>query len=181
MKHGFRRRDLLWILAYPLYQLIGTFRHEGSHALAAVLQGAAIRQFVFWPTWTGSGVRWGYVSWSGPANWVALAAPYLCDLSTFVLFYVICTRLRIRRHWVWVNLVAIGLISPLVDSGYNYLNGLSGGGDVAKLLHLLSATAVHGYFAATLVGYALGLFLTLRPVPGQATSPASEEGAPRPL
>jgi len=164
-EHRLRRWDLLWILAYPLYQLIGTFRHEASHALAAVLRGASIEEFVFWPTWTGSGMRWGYVGWSGPTNWVTLSAPYLCDLATFALFYLICTRLRFRRHWVWVNLVAIGLISPLVNSGYNYLNGLRDGGDVAQLLQILGGPAVHGYFAATLAVYALGLFLTLRPRP----------------
>jgi hypothetical protein len=163
VSHRFRQRDLVWMLAYPLYQLIGTFRHEAGHALAAVLQGASIEEFVFWPTWTGSGLRWGYVSWSGPTNWVALAAPYLCDLATFALFYLICTRLRFRRHWVWVNLVAIGQISPLVNSGYNYLNGLRGVGDVARLLTTLPGSAVHGYFAAALAGYVLGLFLTLRP------------------
>jgi hypothetical protein len=177
MKHWFHRRDLLWILAYPIYQLIGTFRHEASHALVAMLQGATIHQLVFWPTWTGSGMRWGYVGWSGPTSWVALAAPYLCDLSTFALFYLICTRWRFRRHWVWVNLVAIGLISPLVDSGYNYLNGLRGSGDVAQLLQVLPGPVVHGYFAATLAGYALGVFLTLRPIPWQTTGRASEEGS----
>jgi len=165
MSHHFRRSDLLWILAYPLYQLIGTFRHEASHALVALLQGASIEEFVFWPTWSGSTYRWGYVSWSGSTNWVALAAPYLCDLVTFALFYLICTRWRFRRHWVWVNLVAIGLISPLVNSAYNYSNGLRGGGDVAQLLQELRGPAVDGYFAATLAVYALGLSLTLRPRP----------------
>jgi hypothetical protein len=177
MKHWFHKRDLLWIFAYPLYQLVGTLRHEVSHALAALLQGARIHHFVFWPTWTGSGVRWGYVSWSGPTTWVALAAPYLCDLATFVLVYLICTRLSFRHHSVWVNLVAMGLISPLVDSGYNYLNGLRGGGDVAQLLRLLPALAVHGYFTATLAAYALGLFLTVRPMPWQTAARESEEGS----
>ena len=163
MKHQFDRRDLLWILAYPLYQLLGTFRHEASHAVAAVLQGATLERFVFWPTWTESTFRWGYVSWSGHTNWVTIAAPYLCDLATFVLFFVICRRLRLRRHWVWVNLLAIGLVSPLVNSGYNYLNGLRGGGDVATLLQSLPPLGLHAYFVVTLAVYALGLFLTLRP------------------
>jgi len=163
MRHRLHRRDLLWILAYPLYQLIGTFRHEASHALAAVLQGATLERFVFWPTWSGSSFRWGYVSWSGSTNWVALAAPYLCDLATFVVFYLICTRLRCRQHWVWVNLVAIGQISPLVNSAYNYLNGLRGCGDVGRLLGTVPGPVVHTYFAVTLALYVAGLFLTLRP------------------
>ena len=32
-----KREDLLWLLAYPLYQIIGTIRHEASHALLAWL------------------------------------------------------------------------------------------------------------------------------------------------
>jgi len=163
MRHQLHRRDLLWIVVYPLYQLIGTFRHEASHALAAVLQGATLERFVFWPTWSESTFRWGYVGWSGPTNRVTLAAPYLCDLATFAVFYLVCTRLRFRRHWVWVNLVAIGQISPLVNSAYNYLNGLRGCGDVGRLLGTLPGPVVHTYFAATLALYVAGLFLTLRP------------------
>jgi hypothetical protein len=165
MRHQLRRKDLLWVLAYPLYQLIGTFRHEASHAVAAVLQGATLERFVFWPTWSESRFRWGFVSWSGSTNWVTIAAPYLCDLATFVVFYVICTRLRSRRHWVWVNLVAVGLVSPLVNSTYNYVNGLRGSGDAGRLLGTLPAPVVHTYFAATLTLYVAGLFLTLRPRP----------------
>jgi hypothetical protein len=163
MRHHLHRRDLLWVFAYPLYQLIGTFRHEASHALAAVLQGATLKQFVFWPTWSGSSFRWGYVSWSGSTNWVTIAAPYLCDLATFVVFYLVCTRLRFRRHWVWVNLVAMGLISPLVNSAYNYVNGLRDTGDVGRLLGPLPEPVVHTYFAVTLAVYLAGLILTLRP------------------
>jgi len=173
MEHQLHRRDLLWVLLYSLYQLIGTFRHEASHALAAVLQGATLERFVFWPTWSGSSFRWGYVSWSGSTNWVTTAAPYLCDLATFLVFYLVCTRLRFRRHWVWVNLVAIGQISPLVNSAYNYLNGQRGCGDVGRLLATLPEPAVHTWFAVTLALYVVGLFLTLRPKPSSA--PAQTE------
>jgi hypothetical protein len=169
-----RRRDLLWILAYPLYQLIGTFRHEASHALAAVFQGSTLERFVFWPTWSDSTFRWGYTSWSGPTNWMAIAAPYLCDLATFVVFYLVCTRLRFKRHWVWVNLVAIGMISPLVNSAFNYVNGLRGRGDVGWLLGTLPGPVVHTYFAVTLAFYVAGLFLTLRPRPAAVAEKTEE-------
>ena len=162
-KERLRPRDLLWLLAYPPYQLIGSLRHEASHALVAVLQGAKIQQFVFWPSFTGSAFRWGYVNWSGSTSWVATAAPYLCDLATFALVFVICARWSLRGHWVWVNLVAIGLVSPLVNSAYNYLNGLLGRGDVAQLLHELPGAAVQTFFAVTLLLYAVGLVWTLWP------------------
>lgn len=163
MKHQLRRGDLLWLLAYPIYQLIGSLRHEASHAAAAILQGAAIEELVFWPTQTDAGFRWGYVTWSGDVSWFATAAPYLCDLATFVLFFVICTRVRFRRHWVWVNLVAIGLISPLVNSAYNYVNGIRGVGDVTRLLGTLPDQVVHAYFVITLLAYVGGIVFALKP------------------
>jgi hypothetical protein len=163
MRHHLHRKDLLWLLAYPLYQLVGSLRHEASHALVAVLQGASIEKFVFWPSFAGSAFRWGYVVWSGSTDWVATAAPYLCDLATFAFFFVLCTRWLWPRHWVWVNLVAVGLVSPLVNSALNYCNGLRGRGDVGDLLRGLPGTLVHSYFVVTLLLYAVCLAWTLWP------------------
>ncbi|HXZ95421.1 MAG TPA: hypothetical protein VEG28_05905 [Dehalococcoidia bacterium] len=44
-----QKNDLVWLLAYPIYQIMGTFRHEGSHALAAMAKRAKVTKFVFWP------------------------------------------------------------------------------------------------------------------------------------
>src|SRR5688572_6819826 len=97
--HRFNRRDLWWLLAYPAYQIIGTIRHEGSHALAVLLEGGTVREFVFWPTW-GEKFYWGYVRWSGSGvTWITSFAPYLADLVTFAVFYLVCTRVRIAWHW----------------------------------------------------------------------------------
>jgi len=115
-----KKGDLLWILAYPLYQLIGTFRHEASHALVAMAQGNVITEFVFWPT---SGY-WGRVAWDGPATVATMAAPYICDLLTFLIFFLVCMTVISRKRWLWVNGVAVGIISPLVNSFYNYQGGL---------------------------------------------------------
>lgn len=163
MKERLARKDLVWLLATPLYILIGTLRHELSHAIVALLLGAKIEQFVFWPTWSEWGFRWGYVVWYGPPALRVAAAPYLCDLATFAVFFVICTRVRFRRHWVWVNLAIIGLISPLLNSAYNYVRGLMGSGDVARLIEGLPDPLVHAYFAVTLCLYLVGLILVLRP------------------
>ena len=163
MKEQMRRRDLLWLFAYPFYQLIGTFRHEASHAILAIVEGAVIEELVFWPTITHSGFRWGYVKWSGDVSWATTAAPYVCDLATFVLFFMICRRMRFKRHWVWVNLVVIGLISPTVNSAYNYINGIRGGGDVSRLFGALPNQVIHSYFVITLLVYVVGLLLVLKP------------------
>ncbi len=172
MKQRVARRDLAWLLAAPLYILIGTLRHELSHAIVALLLGAKIEEFVFWPTWSEGGFRWGYVVWYGPPALRVAAAPYICDLATFAVFLIICTRVRFRRHWLWVNLAIIGLISPLVNSAYNYVRGLMGSGDVARLFGELPDSAVHAYFGVTLCLYLVGLFLVLRPRPTLATREA---------
>src|ERR1700730_3496770 len=86
IQQRFQKSDFLWLFAYPLYQGIGTARHEGSHALVALIEGAKIEQLVVLPSTVGGQFLWGYASWSGPTDWVPLAAPYLCDLLTYLLF-----------------------------------------------------------------------------------------------
>jgi hypothetical protein len=150
-----KKQDLLWILAYPLYQIIGTLRHEAGHALVAMLEGNTITEFVFWPTSEG----WGYVSWDGPATVANVAAPYILDLLTFLLFFGVCMGVVFKRRWVWINAVAIGIISPLVNSTYNYRGGLRSNNDVGWLLQRISPAVVHGYFWLTIAVYAVGLIL----------------------
>ncbi len=153
--HRFSRRDLAWLFAYPFYQLVGTIRHEGSHALAVVLEGGKVLKFVFWPTWERE-FYWGYVRWSGSGlDWLVSAAPYLADLVTFAVFYLLCTRVRIRRHWLWVNLCAVGLLSPLVNSGYRYASSFFRSGDLTPVMKAVPPAAVHAYFIFTLALYAV--------------------------
>ncbi len=152
-RHRFLRSDLVWLLAYPAYQIIGTIRHEGAHALAVLAEGGRVLRFVFWPTWDRQ-FFWGYVSWSGRIDWLVSAAPYLLDLLTFAVFYLICTRAGIRRHWVWVNLCVIGLVSPLVNSGYRYLSSFFRAGDLTSVYAAVPAAVVHGYFIFTVALYA---------------------------
>jgi hypothetical protein len=157
-----RKSDLLWLLGYPVYQLVGTLRHEGGHALAAMLEGAAIREFVWWPTVReGKGFYWGYVCWYGHTSWWTIAAPYLVDLLTYAVFFWLCTRVTFKRRWLWVNAMIVGLVSPLVNSLYNYWGGFRSMNDVGRLLQALPPWQVHAYFASTLVLYGLGLWVVL--------------------
>jgi len=157
-----RRTDLLWLFAYPLYQIIGTFRHEGSHAIAGILQGAKITEFVFWPSIREQGFYWGYVRSVGDTNWLFLAAPYIVDLITFVIFFALCTRVRFRRKWVWLNLIIIGMISPLVNSLYNYWGSENSRNDVGRLFADLPREVIHGYFILTLILYVIGIWIVFR-------------------
>lgn len=153
------KSDWLWLLAYPLYQTVGTLRHEASHALVAWLEGATIVSFVFWPTRTPSGrFLWGYVRWTGSVGWLATAAPYLFDLLTFGLFFWLCTRVHVRHRGLWLNLFIVGLISPLANSAKAWL----GDGDVPFLMLRLNQSAVHAYFVLTLALYAVGSYVALK-------------------
>jgi len=162
-----RKRDFLWLLAYPLYQIVGTLRHEGAHALAALMAGGHITEFVFWPTFReGSGMYWGYVQWQGAHSWSTLAAPYFADLVTFGIFFALCMGLRFKHRWLWLNAVILGMLSPLINSAYNYFNH-SPNGDVVRLLAALPNWPVHAYFAVTLLLYAVGIYATLKYAPTQ--------------
>jgi hypothetical protein len=157
-----KKTDLLWLLGYPLYQIVGTVRHEGSHALAAVLHGATLTHFVIWPSFVNGRLLWGYVEYTGSDTWLIIAAPYLIDLLTFTICFVWLWRVRFARHAVWLNLVIIGLLSPLINSAYNYAGRFSSGNDVARLLLMLPVGLVHGYFMSTLLIYLIGAVIIFR-------------------
>lgn len=149
-----RRNDLLWMLAYPLYQVMGTLRHEASHAFSAVLQGGEVEKFVILPSWDASrGLLWGYVRLSENGSWLTLAAPYLADLLTFSLGLVVCTAIPMRRRWLWVNLYILLMLSPLINTLYNYRFGLSQTNDVGRLMHILPPPVVHTFFLLALLYY----------------------------
>ena len=158
-----RKSHLLWIFAYPIYQAMGTIRHEASHALAAVLQGGRIEEFVFFPSiHEKMGFVWGYVRWVGSTDWVVRAAPYFCDLLTFIFFFLLCLLVIFRWRWMWLNLVILGLASPLINSAYNYLGGLRSDNDVGHLLDVLPPWVVHTYFIVSMLFYLAGIIVTFR-------------------
>ena len=162
-KRVWRASHLLWLFAYPVYQVVGTFRHEASHALAAVLQGARITDFVFLPSnHADLGFMWGYVRWIGETTWMVRAMPYFCDLLTFLGFFIICMFVIFRWRWIWLNLVILGLASPLINSAYNYLGGLKSENDIGRLLIALTPWIVHTYFICTCCMYAVGIILIFR-------------------
>ncbi|MBN1343031.1 MAG: hypothetical protein JXQ73_10150 [Phycisphaerae bacterium] len=158
----FRRRDLLWLLGLPIYQILGTIRHEASHALAAMAEGAKITEFVFLPSMLpGYGFAWGYVDWDGNVSWFSSAAPYFCDLVTFLAVFPICLCVAFKRKWVWLNLTILGVVSPLANSLYCYIRAFQKPGDVSYLRQVLVSSAVDGYFVVTATVYILGLLLVL--------------------
>jgi hypothetical protein len=83
----------------------------------------------------------------------------LCDFLTFTVFFVICMLVHFNRRWIWLNLIAIGIISPLVNSIHNYRSGLSKLNDVGELMVSLTENIVHGYFWLTISVYVVGLVI----------------------
>lgn len=153
-----RKKDFLWAFAYPIYQIIGTFGHEGSHALAAMAEGADVTDFVFWPNFDLGRFMWGYASWHGSTTWFTLAAPYFCGLLTFFVALLITLEVKPKPRWLWLNILIIGMLSPFINSVHNYRVGLGGRWDVGELLSSLDPIAVHLYFILTLVFYAWGIY-----------------------
>jgi len=156
------KRDLLWLLAYPIYQTIGTFRHESAHAMIIWLGGGEVTDFVIWPSIREGIFFWGYVKYIGSTGWIFYAAPYIFDLLTFCVFFFVCMWVLIRKKWVWLNLVIIGLISPLGNSLYNYWGGITGMNDVGKLFLISSSKITHQYFILTILIYLLGIVIVYK-------------------
>ena len=78
------------------------------------------------------------------------------------------------EQFVVLPSTVVGLVSPLVNSSYEYVIAfLRPGSDIARLLYALPPLAVHSYFAVTLTVYVLGLLAILifpthvlkRPIP----------------
>lgn len=160
-----RRRDLWWILGGPIYAVLCSLRHEASHALVGLIEGARVIEFRFLPILDGRfrPWSWGHVRFWGDHTWLTTAAPYLCDLVTYGLAFLLLMSISFRRRWLWLNILIVGLASPLVDSLANYVTGLLGRGvDVMGLLSGLPDWVVHSYFSGTTLAYAAGLLAVLR-------------------
>ncbi|MFO8036692.1 MAG: hypothetical protein R6U57_08740 [Anaerolineales bacterium] len=158
-----KKKDLFWLLLSPAYLIIGIIRHEGCHALAAMVESLEVHKFVFWPSiGPGGNFYFGYVSWAGTASWMTIAAPYAGDLLTFAVGFALCAYAKIRRRWIWINILILTVLSPLINSAYNYFGGIRNGNDIGFLLQALNPIAIHAYFGLTLAVYAVGFWLCLR-------------------
>lgn len=108
-----------------------------------------------------SGGRMGYVDVAGGnPEWLWVAAPYLCDVLTFAIGYAWASRIPPSRRWLFINVVAVMLVSPFVNSAYNY-RGVSGTNDVGYLAQQLGHQPVHTFFISALILYAVGIVRVL--------------------
>jgi len=160
----FRGKDWLWGLGLPVYILIGTARHELSHALAATLEGAHVTRIHLLPSLTADRhLLWGYVNWTGTATWLSLAAPYFCDVATFLLGLWLF-RWKIRMpHWIRVQVFVIGVLSPAINSLYNYLGvWRNASADVPRVMTMISPVWVEVWMVLSLTLYGVGILAAIR-------------------
>jgi hypothetical protein len=161
---AFEGKDWLWALGLPIYILIGTARHELAHAFAATLEGAHVESIHLIPTLTpNNGVLWGYVNWTGTTTWITLAAPYFCDLATFLLgLWIFSLRITMPR-WIRVQVFAIGVLSPAINSLYNYqavwYNPLA---DVSRVMTTIPPVWVGAWIVLSLAVYCAGILALVR-------------------
>ena len=167
-----RPSDFLWAFAAPLYYILYSLRHEGFHALAAILVRAPIREFHINPTGAFDGTHSaGFVLVeSTNLNVVILAAPYFGDLLIPLVCLALTTWLtkRISNRHLWLNLV-------FLTSGLSFLNSLLNfyafisfhGGDLGLIAGTVSPFWVDWYCSVSIGLNALvtmSLFLRLESI-----------------
>jgi hypothetical protein len=144
--------------------LVGTARHESSHAIAAAAQGARIEHIQLLPSFLdGAGLLWGSVSWSGGhPGWKMTAAPYFCDVLFFSGFFLLCTFAHRMPQWLWINCLVIGLLSPFVNTAYNYSKLFwRSDGDVNTLVFVFGGPRIHILFLTMLGVFAAGIWFAI--------------------
>ena len=132
---------LIHLLLYPLYQILGTIRHEGlGHALAASIAGLKVTEIVVYPhrhegRWCFGWVQYRFTpevpTQDAIPKYVSIA-PYIVVLLYTVLGIILALTVEFRMHAflaIQINLV----LSPVLDTLYNLLKyKLKGTGDFAR-------------------------------------------------
>ena len=152
-----RRGDFLWLLFLPGYMMVNTLRHELSHALVAWLVGARVLAINVIPGWQLGHFSFGYVILEENAGWLVVAAPYLCDLILFIAVFGLLKFKRFEQRWVSINLVMMGLFSPLYNSLSGFFNSNTVYNDVARLMTVLSELKVFYAFLFVISFYLIAL------------------------
>jgi len=114
----------LWhILAYPLYQILSTIRHELAHAIVVTATGGTVIEFNVFPHKRNARWYWGYTRWLTFDGWKPSAhvylAPYYVNLICGGVWIYLRNNVPFQNeHW-WIFTTVMLAISPVVDTLYN--------------------------------------------------------------
>jgi len=142
-------RDALFhLLAYPIYQILGTIRHELAHVIAYWLSGYGVKELRVFPFRDTNGTfYWGRVlpeSRMGATHNVHMhLAPYYVNTvlcGAWAIFAMIIwertnqlSGINEQEYNVLLAITILTFVSPIVDTGYNLLKYLwRGTGDFAR-------------------------------------------------
>ena len=151
------KEDMPLVLAV-LIIVVTTFRHEGSHALATLIEGVELIEVRLFPGYREDvGFFFGYVIRGDGGSWFIDAAPFLVAAAWLGIAFMLLRRYKLSGLTRLIAL-AVGIISPLVDLVYNYQGGLwRDNTDAADLFAVLPNVAVHLYFVSAISLCILGL------------------------
>ena len=127
----------LWIPVFWIWQVL---RHEGAHALAAILMRYEIRSFVFWPHRHDGHFYWGRVEVYGPLPLpqVFWFAPVYAAGLALLVGALILTLVPLAPYWFTFVVVMLDL-SPAVSLAFNVWKFLyNDEGDLAEGMRLQS-------------------------------------------
>jgi hypothetical protein len=168
MQSLFRPSDFLWAFAAPVYYLLYAVRHEGSHALAAILVGARIREFHINLFGAIDGTRSAGHVLVERTKWdtFVLAAPYIGDLAVALLCAGFSAQIsrRISNRHLWLNLVFLTAGLSFLDSLTNFCGYLFfHRGDLNLISSTVSPFYIYMYFCITIISYVLvTMYLVLK-------------------
>ncbi|NSW53738.1 MAG: hypothetical protein HPY85_14650 [Anaerolineae bacterium] len=153
------KKDSHWLYALPIYLLINSLRHQIANVIAVLLTGGRLTRFTLLPDFSPAGwLRFSNIQWVGGEEWLILAAPYVADLITFVVFFLLLQRKVVQKRWLFINLLILGLLSPVFNSAYDYFSTVFVATDVSRIIsHMPYEELVHLYFVLTLSFYVMAI------------------------
>ncbi|MBN2047984.1 MAG: hypothetical protein JW750_09090 [Anaerolineaceae bacterium] len=154
-----RRKDLIWLYGLPVYLWLNSMRRGLALSLAVWIKGGAVEKFRLIPAVQFQGwFQFEQIAWRGEPSLLIVAAPYLFDLLTFIIFYGMFTRFVFRRRWVFINLFIFGMISPIIHSMYHYLLGGVWENDVSRIMNVyMQEPLAHVLFVLMIGFFALAI------------------------
>ena len=111
----FAWRHAAYALLAPLLMVASTAIHEGAHALAGLMLGAQLTEFVVLPTTRAGRVVWGHVTFEGavPHAWLMIIAPAI--VWAVIAGLTALAAHRVRPAALGKTVFLLGAVVPMID------------------------------------------------------------------